>query len=565
MLVPFGVLVLLCISYKNFFILCGEYFVRRLAAIMLLIFAVICFVFGIHSSVFSSYDIFNSREIDSGYDWFNSFDVIRFPFDQLTIASQFSPESHLPVSAKYDNTLIGHYYFVVDKSGSMALDSVSVKKFASLKEILLDSIKNNKFSPKNDVCFNNLEIEDCILVSLVLSLYHAPNQYPKSFTIDFYLGKDSTVSLTDEELKTDTLTFSKFLGLYCTKKPKINKKSESSDFTSICSRMMKKNILDPARSHMVTIVSDFKHEVAASRKTLSELGYSIDRLNEKHVYQLNIVKVNGFAVNMTEADPTINRFRQLSDKTNYYELDDLYIKSENPFEFIRSVTYPVVEDTLSSIIFYYPCKQGGFNSNSVTKVMFDSIAKPLDLYIGVKEQDIYMPDESVYLRATEYNYLAKLSRPMKVPVYPDIPLVLEFPHGDKICGEYYMEVYGNFIGKRIKIPIMFKEVLPPTSSIVLVFLYFLLFTCGYLMFFYLLQRFKEMKLYTNDVKVSFYILLLVLSAALFLVYFVEYIWFTYKVLSLNRSFIKIFLVFLFLFIVFLVGLLKMFKYSKISQ
>ena len=142
------VLILLLISSLGLFSYTRKYIVsackdilpKILSKIVLLSLALIAFIFGIHSDVFSSYDKYNIK-IDTQYDWFSFKDILRFPIDQYGInkVNQY-PEDTIDFS----EGLIKDYparkiTIVLDKTGSIS-KKIDITRGNKLKDSLINPL-----------------------------------------------------------------------------------------------------------------------------------------------------------------------------------------------------------------------------------------------------------------------------------------------------------------------------------------------------------------------------------------------------------------------------------------
>jgi len=461
---------------------------------ILVIIGFIALIFGIHSDIYSSYDKFNSKF--AKYNWFNPYHVVKFPVDQYRLNCTDSipiQSEEIPFSGIKENTPSKAIY-ILDKTPSTYPTILSESSRNILKTFLTKYLNDN--GCKNAISLDKLSNEDLLLMTMIHRLSLRDNL--TNLTILFYWGDNSIQAMENYDVipKQDKLCdfYKDYLKIALGKTANPNCQT---NFNTIFEQLTKPIIWGNNKAnHCLFLLSDFEHNTA-SGVNFSKLDKTIQDFSINNpVSQISLIKVQNRSNSEFEVSNTLRTFRENFNHIHYYEIDNNHLNYESQIvQRINHITAQTVECNKSAIFLYYVFSQkgDGYDFQGTISPNLEGSGFPIS---------ISLRDRVAFDKTTPQEYLLLNEKIKIIPfnIYcPDSSdtktMRLKFTTRNIQNENYYLEV--NSIGSsyKIKIPIILRQVLPVTSSILLFIVYSILTILTFYFSLFMLLQFKKVELH----------------------------------------------------------------------
>ncbi len=501
----FGVRIISLFSYNRF--------IRIGFSLILTIFAVITFIFSLHGNVFSQYDKPDRKH--SEFYWFFPSHIVEYPVSQL----RYHEENFLNqvnVSEFNPDTLEKNFVFVIDKSLSTNLARQLKDRAKSFRKQIEERIKRNPTAcaplDRNLSYIKDLDAADLMLIGLIEQLYmlydHSPALKEQiHISVVIYNGEKEIPQPMDElemlyidfTLSDDICFFLNGYQQLISKLRNAPRANRNTNFEKIMREIQSPRYNNPSAANIITLISDFYHE----DKTASFTAFEKSVLEFSHTtYEhLNLIKLKESEKN---SEQDIERTIRLIKKyckfilCNEYEHETILLAEESDktqcyISFIMQTDYGNKRN--SELNFYHPHTYGKFNHVKKASIRFGQSG----LYVlnimneSMQEQDLYL--KLVPLKK-------EWERPGKpLVVVSNNPVLHHIKHenyemifeGTDIPHNTYLEIYHQDRQTKVRLPLVFNELLPKTACYLLILSYttYMVLIFGFVIFLSFLLKTKS--------------------------------------------------------------------------
>jgi|GEM_PF-1552345 len=477
---------LVCLKANFFFDISGHPFYKFSGNLMILLLALIAFVFSIHAEIFSSYDKLNNK-LQGSYDWFNPVDVSRFPIDQYKINKKQFPDNNIQIDKALSKAYDRKYTIVVDKSPSTEPDNFTKRISSDFMKKLGSELQ--KSISQNGLNLKNVAMEDLFVLTALKKL--SENGASKnSVELLYYFGDNITLSPfgKDVEFNKETLLdnvnrYLKWLSDTAYK----SARGKYTNFKKIFDDLHTDVFLGDSVESNLYIVSDFEHETE-SGSSYSELSNSFYALNGLRLNQIDLIRVKGKGTDILKVNETLDLFYESFCHLHFYEFnEDLMYHNQAPIDVVTSIFGSSSEDSLQQALYlYYLWNDNNVNYDYVGSASFESQVSDKSVFLSLRDKvaTSHYNELSGYLLmngAADKIYPFALNR-VKFESAKKVPI--KFTTDKRDHRNYYLEI--GHAGKTFKVrePIILRQVLPTTSCLYLIYMYVVLYISILCLFWY---------------------------------------------------------------------------------
>ena len=461
-------------------------FIKFISRLTLFLFALIAFIFGIHSDIVSSYDKLNAN-IKHSYNWFYPQDIIKFPIDQFMINKEQFPPNEIDVASAFTNDhKIRKYSIVVDKTSSNKPSEVTKKTSKKLIESITTHLGGSV--SQNPIDFSKISLEDLFLLNGLERLARDTSAIT-SFEIMYYFGDEIVRSPFDKDKIINSENLSETIGsclayIRDSVNPKAKKEGNvrNTDFKFIAKELKEERWCGNNKNSFssVIIFSDFEH-LESSGNSFESVNQSLQVLSKDcKITQVNLVKLRGRNKHPDWANQTLDLFREAFNHLYYYEFEE-QLKDNSTAkdalsysEQIASVFSSVNDDTSPQpVLLYYSWNNENYNFDYKGVMTLRNLQTNKQISFGYGNQvDVLRFNEKT-------SYLYFVCRKQKLFPYRQTKIeflslpydTLQFVTNEKNSKNYFIEFSHPGSTQTIREPIILKQVLPTTSCLLLIYLY----------------------------------------------------------------------------------------------
>ncbi len=551
-------------------------FIKIASSFLVISLALIAFIFGIHSEIFSSHDKYNS-DIKNSYNWFNPEHIFKFPIEQYGINKN---DKYIPVTKIFEDSIspkstdLRKITIVLDKTASIKSNKNYVK---TINNVLVNYLEiNNPLKNSKKDNFKGLNTEDLFLLTALDKISKSKNK--TSVDLLFYAGNSNCISPYEGSQVLGNENLSSLMIDCISTLTDINNNNNSNNSNSNNKESIKTNfsfllnkIASPAytskmkavnQNSSLIILSDFVHEEITG-SSFESLNYKLQSLGEKF-NQVNLIKFTGNGKHPEWAKTTIELFRKNFNHLYYYEFNDILIEKPEltdrsfPSQISKMFSYSFDAKSSKPITFYHSwnLENYKYDYNGLINFHQKSPHKKFTIGYGYSRNSI---------ENSEYSYLLK-NKKNKIYAFEysnhiienDIDIPLSFITNKIESKNYFLEIHNIDSANMARIPIIFKPVLPITSSVSLVFLYlfFGISSTFIIIYFYWLLFYHKKGLKKTVLRFSVF-----LFAACYLIAIIRI-----GTHVLNFTYFGFNFIYLFVFIVvLLIFYLSLFNYSYLKK
>lgn len=467
-------------------------FIKFLSGVILLLIALIAFMFGIHADIYSSYDKLNTQ-LHSSFNWFDPIDIIKFPTEQYGINHGKFPDYTVNVNCNDRiNPQTTKYTFVIDKSLSTEKSDLTKSLVKSYVDVLSKNLGEE--CSKRKVDFSNLELEDLLLC---MALYSISNDvYKDSVQVDlmYYLGNQNyyTPCRIDNIEINQKNSCSTILNLIDTIQtvvyPKVKKipPTHKTDLAYVASVLNQHSWLQRDKNYYnsVFFISDFEHE-ELSGSSFYTLDYKLKNLGSTcGLEHFSLIKMQGKNNNGAVVNETLELFRKNFGHLYYYEIDESFNENDNIIAQAKNIFAIVKEDnqpivfytTWDSISYQFDYRSDFFTDNKENEIFYFGFGNR-------SHQEIFKDKSSYGLEINSSKKLFPYEMVSQQLNYNQKVKLLFSTNRDE-CRDFFIEVRDPNSMVKLRKPMVLRETLPVTSCICLIYLYsfFLISVLAYLLF-----------------------------------------------------------------------------------
>jgi hypothetical protein len=525
---------------------------KVLTTILAISSAIVTLIYGIHTNVFSSYDRLEDNN-HKQYNWLNPDDVLRFPVDQYGInkAGAYPTDS-----IDFSEVLVNKFptkkiTILLDKTGSLFEKTGSNKNSQEkeLKTVLINHLDDRigGFKQWN----SSLEVQDLIFLTALdnITRFYQKDTIITTIQILYYQGENKSKKKINRNIEQFTYynretsdshgeimrqNLNKILSLNSRERKEIN--SRCTDFSSIANELKKDKFQEDAilktekdfryDHKSLILISDFLHELD-SKSSLRDVGrawYEIGNIYS----QVNLLSFEGDKTHESDPDAQeiVDILKRNLNHLYFFEFNS-YIKSiSNPFgEIISMFSTMTTDESKKSLIFYYSLENQDYKG-SIHLIKASDSENLISSFSGRIRPANYTYPYS-YLTFEKKNIKGEVEANNKLKLYENqkealiggsnqtynISLVIDEIENKNLCLEFTQPTTNH----TVRIPIIFKPVLPTTSSLLLFSLYIISILCLVFSGLYVIHISIEFGRLTNGFKIFFFLALTI--SFLILAYF----------------------------------------------
>lgn len=479
-------------NYENIIIVSKDILPKVLGSSLLISLALIAIIFSIHADVFSSYDKHNTNS-NPQYDWFNVLDILKFPSDQYEInVNNEYPETLINLTDTLYSKKSRKITIILDKTGSINLNVENENYRRSLKKEL-SSILTKKVD-KN--CFTNtefLKVEDLFLLASIAKFSEDTSSFKETILqIIIYTGYGTEPKSKGEithyelpinheninDLKLQYVYEEIIKSLNKVKKDKTVINSRSTNFSDLAKILNYDNFLNNKKYKSVThnsliILSDFVHQETESKDYFYDVIQNLDKINNL-VDQVNLISFNSSNKEKVEiARKTKNIFRKTFNDLYFYEFEE-YLNTNLPNLDQINRMFCTTSDDSNPVILYNSFDNESYKHDYVGKIhlKFPSTDSIIIGYGNRVKPHNYIG---------EYNYLKIKNDKKEEKIYPfqvskislNETYGMHYTNDSKTSKNNFLELNIPNNTQIIRKPLILRPVLPKTSCIYLICLYFI--------------------------------------------------------------------------------------------
>jgi hypothetical protein len=530
---------------------------------IIILIALIAFIFGIHTDIFSSYDRIDNQA-SSSYNWFSSTDIVKFPIDQYRMKQSVFPDvnSLIELDSCFSATNKHRKYtIVVDKTKSTEPNEQTSKISSHIKELFKEEL-NNHSSCNNSFVSSNLTIED-LFVLFALRQLSKETEFETKVDIIYYLGDnihkpvfEEDVAISGSNFCTNAKKFVKFINTI-----KDEDKGNYTNFTAIIKNLQNKKHLGEETDHFsnVILISDFIHDIK-SGSPFSKLSENLNFFENvstegSYINQVNLVQVpNNNIEDSRVIEMTKGIFRGHFNHIYFYEFfeEETFFK-ENPFQVVSKIFSTVDKPNNQHPLIFYHSEEDVYKG----EIEFTSNRdKSKNLILGIMDGfSAYSQVSSSYLIINNSKISPYVSEQFKFQCNKRYPIHISTKNEN--TNNFVLEVSEPLSTHRINIPIRLKKVLPSSISLYLILFYSLFSVCIIsLLLYFLIKLFRTST--KHKVHYIFYIILflfIIISIVPSLLHLIKFYFIQFNYKDCQHY------IFILLFILVLVSTISLFRYS----
>ncbi|WP_430412735.1 hypothetical protein [Kordia sp.] len=478
----------------------SDYPIPKLISKFLIInLALIAFIFSIHSNIYSSHDKYNIN-VKSQYSWFHLYDILRFPADQFEINQKKYPINIINKNEFIDSVKNRKITIVVDKTGSLIINGEGIEYKKTLKEELMKSLED-KFHKLFDG-IDYLKVEDIFLLTALYNIFYDTNYDSNYVQVIFYKGyskksKKTFIDLTiQQELKGSDLynIFKRILDdLKNIKDERYKIGKRATNFHDLARELNKEKIKKNYNGYYssLVILSDFVHEEVKSNSLFLEVADELNNLSNS-INQVNLISFDSSNKNKIVISNRVKSlFRKAFNDLNFYEFQN-FLTSNLPKEIQINRMFCSTIQSKEPIILYHSYNNENHKEDYVGKLhLNDNLSTPnLTLSYGFLLKPIRFKSKYNHLLIKSKNNkdsekIQKLF-PFEVGrINKNKHYLLSFTEEKNDAEKIFLEFNHDNKTTILRKPVLLKPVLPITSCVYLVNLYFLSsLSVAFLTFFY---------------------------------------------------------------------------------
>jgi hypothetical protein len=459
--------------------------------------ALIPFIFGIHADIFGDHD----RQEGGEYNWFNLADIIKFPIDQLAYIDSPKPTTIQLASSKSDTATLN--LIVLDNTMSGKDPERLKPKLDALKSYLTQSLG----IPKDTI--NKRTLGQLIFLTTLDSFYPIASSNSKSKTIVSSLiyngdNKNGEIVFVDS-IKNERYLYETLEKL----KPKSNTNTSYATIFKKIDSTLEKNEYKKVN---LTLIGDFLDEVEDEdfkfknfRTVLDTFPRNKIKFIQRFILKPNLKRNQTSDCECKEAE--INKRIEFTERIIDEYFRDITIRDErvealnltafanqiNPIDHINNFTANTEMDELTDdyrlIYLYRPYTQFAKRNRSIVTLNIDnSITPKVDSIILHLKCD--EPGINTFCNIVNNNKKIILFTNQPKSIRVDDIDSLELPsYNADIHSKMRIEFYQPSKTQKAVYRLDVKERLSPTSSIILLFLYNMLYGASLLfIYIYVLQN-----------------------------------------------------------------------------
>lgn len=443
----------------------------------------IAFVISFHSNVFTENDRYNTvrnseRAKGNGYNWIDLVDIYRYPLDQIVLERYFQKANLFDFSPKLESKQ-NYHLIIVDKTKSTVENEDTKKLLITAKRLLKDEVE--KISIESGRRLDMLEsFSDIVAVSCAVD---AIVQGKSQVKIGFYRGKDMANSRCMDYISFDATSekLDSFIEKYYFESVK-EYNHKYSDFAQLFESIANKGLIKEQRKDMdviLTLVSDFEDDLPYyTEKNLINQLNSISNSNLKQMNSFILTRTNSTGRTSRVNNNILSAIQRVFVQNSWMEVcNEKELCEDTQNHLVNIITNPNRPlgneqeiSALSSFDYPYSLRSGkatlyllnnGMPCKGEITICLKSAFPNTEQLIN----KISMGDKNIPLVLNEY----------KTSSFIDGRIDLTFPKQLAKSDEYYLHIYSIDHKKKITTPIVFREQLTNTSSVMLIFLYSLLY------------------------------------------------------------------------------------------
>ncbi|WP_298423539.1 hypothetical protein [uncultured Kordia sp.] len=464
---------------------------KVLGSFLVIFIALIAIIFSIHADVFSSYDKHNTNSKPQ-YDWFNISNVINFPYDQYEINIDNNyPKTILNLNKEFKDKKTRKVTIILDRTGSLIKKEKKTQYRRNLKEKLLQIL----YMKVEKKCFNDtkfLKVEDLFLLTALSKISDDATSFEKTIVqvviyTGFDLEKSKKESGTFYEIPIKHLDINEVPLLTVFKDIIKELRIINKQKTIIAGRDTNFSDLAEVLSHEIflnrykyknynhkslIILSDFVHEEESGAyfyEVVQHLGKINNLVNQVNLVSFNPPNIDKIGI----AKKTKNIFRKTFNDLYFYEFEE-YLNSEIPnHEQINRMFSSTIDDT-EPLILYHSFNNESYKYDYAGQIKIENLySKSVILNYGNRIKPNNYVGEYNYLKIKNKNNYRKIYPFQATKIDSDETYEIHFTYNGKSNKNIFLELNSPEKTKIIRKQILLRPVLPKTSCIYLICLYFL--------------------------------------------------------------------------------------------
>ncbi len=340
--------------------ICKQRFSKIVASALVLLLALVAFIFGIHADIFSSYDKFSSR-LDRSYNWFSPYDIVSFPIDQYKLNKHIFHENTINIDTLFISGFSRKVSIVIDKTSSTIPDTFTKRISRGLRERL---VGNLQASSQNELPlkYDSISVEDLLVMSSI-RLLALDKSIKTNIEIFFYWGNGKFTSTSDKDELLDPDDFNSLIRRYyetLNNGIQANRGiNHNTNFGNIAGKLVQPCSFGDTSGADTTfrslfVVSDFAHE-QKSGTSFADLRTRFDSLgNNFKINQVTLIRLKGADNNPADVAETINIFRENFNDLFFYNFnEDQTFMNVSPDEIVASMFFSTKDDPRFQALYLY--------------------------------------------------------------------------------------------------------------------------------------------------------------------------------------------------------------------
>ncbi|MCX6318979.1 MAG: hypothetical protein NTW29_17000 [Bacteroidetes bacterium] len=464
---------------------------------------IICFIFGIHSDIFSGYDK-NKSNTKQNYNWLNTRDIVRFPVDQIKLRSS----SNDIVTSLDLNDIHGlnfpekiNFVIINDKTASVDTSTEFETQASVLRKGFLDYLNKGRVAAKRINETEATKLNDIILLGLVKRVYELKKYNPHievNLSLNCYLGNDKMKSLrqisnlTNVDPKNDDQIIDEIDQDRDSLRSYQVSRLDTTDLVFVLNQI--NTVLNDhgyqKNNTIVVFISDFIHE-----KKITSFDYSVKQFRKNilsKIHQLCLIQYP-YKKGRTDSD---NKFKEsvsymvkkmfndnFNNIYNYPLVTEQYMKDPVGYEMILNslkFTNDIDNRFPDSTTYAYFYKPALFNTT--LNATFCSIQiREKGTYNVVLRTSNPADNNTTFVRIDGENEFLFVDEPVMMTFDTDWQSKKMITYNFNSDCNYFLEVSRNDTQdyRQFRFPIVFREVLPKTSSQILLVSYMFWFLMAF--------------------------------------------------------------------------------------
>ncbi|MFC4633592.1 hypothetical protein ACFO3O_06715 [Dokdonia ponticola] len=524
-----SVMALFYCEYKSTLQIIKSILPKVFSKILLISFALITFIFGIHADVFSSYDKYTA-DLNRQYNWFSIEDILRFPVEQYGINIKDLYPSNI---IDFKNNIIKEYptrkiTILLDKTGSIKND-----KGSKIKKTLIKKLNNEIYEFEKHIDTTTIKVEDLFLLTALEQLTRDEKRGLTHIEVLIYTGSENNkgvVNYIEKALKIDYNKYDdslrsqaiikclKKINNYNTEEYKKIINNRFTDFYELGNELKAPKFIGNGTSKnngygkkydhtSIILLSDFYHEEGFLNKNVKDVEnvwYNI----RNRVSQLNLISFNNS--NTSNSSKYISKaiketFRKNFNHLYFFEYEEHLDNQLAIDEEINTMFSTVIDaENPQPLITYHSWNKQDYKFDYKGEVQILRQDGDRDLIIGfanrIRPQNYIKPYDYITIIKKRDNISARnTSNKIKLYEYQKDKIKgsnsdiyeISFLIDEIESKNFFLEFSYPNTSYAVRHPILFKPVLPATACLYLFALYLVFaFSSLYLFFYYLVVMFK---------------------------------------------------------------------------